>query len=135
MLRFGTAVCSGTGSMGTGALTGNAYEDMRYTLESNNVCTGWQPQHRIQFAHSKGDTVVPYGNYLAFRDAHPDGENEIYRIDDTFSTSDHLKTGSTFMTKLAIDFIDCFEWIDAAQPTDIHTVQGSKFKVIMHGMI
>ena len=64
------------------ALTGNAYEDMRYALESNNVCTGWQPQHRIQFAHSKGDTVVPYGNYLAFRDAHPDSENDIYRIDD-----------------------------------------------------
>ena len=57
------------------ALTGNAYEDMHYALKSNNVCTGWQPQHRIQFAHSKGDMVVPYGNYLAFRDAHPDGEN------------------------------------------------------------
>ncbi len=104
------------------ALTGNAYEDMRYALESNNVCTGWQPQHRIQFAHSKGDTVVPYGNYLAFRDAHPDGENDIYRIDDTFSDSDHLKSGSTFMTKLAIDFIDYFEWIDAAQPTGIKTM-------------
>ena len=104
------------------ALTGNAYEDMRYALESNNVCTGWQTQHRIQFAHSKGDTVVPYGNYLAFRDAHPDGENDMYRIDDTFSDSDHLKTGSTFMTKLAIDFIDYFEWIDAAQPTGIKTM-------------
>ena len=76
----------------------------------------------FKFVHSKGDMVVPYGNYLAFRDAHPDGENDIYRIDDTFSTSDHLKSGSTFMTKLAIDFIDYFEWIDAAQPTGIKTM-------------
>ena len=59
---------------------------------------------------------------IAFLDAHPDGENDIYRIDDTFSTSDHLKSGSTFMTKLSIDFIDYFEWIDAAQPTGIKTM-------------
>jgi hypothetical protein len=66
--------------------------------------------------------VVPYGNYLSFRDAHPDGENDMYRIDDTFSDSDHLKTGSSFMTKLAIDFISYFEWIDAAPPTGIKTM-------------
>ena len=64
------------------ALTGNAYEDMRYALESNNVCTGWKPQHRIQFAHSKGDMVVPYGNYLAFHNAHPHGldDNSIQEL-------------------------------------------------------
>ena len=67
--------------------------------------------------------------YEDMRYAHPDGENDMYRIDDTFSDSDHLKTGSSFMTKLAIDFISCFEWIDAAPPTDVHTVQSSKFKV------
>jgi hypothetical protein len=101
------------------AMTGDAYEDMRYALESNNVCTGWQPQHRIQFAHSKGDMVVPYGNYLAFRDAHPDGEGDVYRIDNTFSEKDHLSAGTSFLMKLAIDFIDYFAWIDASDPTSI----------------
>ena len=114
---------------GTPALTGDAYEDMRYALESNNVCTGWQPQHRIQFAHSKGDMVVPYGNYLAFRDAHPDDEGTMYRIDDTFSTSDHLSAGTMFIGKLGTDFFDYFQWIDAAQPTGVHIVQSSKLKV------
>ncbi len=28
--------------------------------------------------------VVPYGNYLAFRDAHPNGEDNMYRIDKIF---------------------------------------------------
>ena len=105
--------------------TGNPYEDMRYALESNNVCTGWEPQHRIQFVHSKGDMVVPYGNYLAFRNAHPNGENNMYRIEDAFSDSDHLKTGSSFLMKLGTDFFEYFQWIDNAQPTGIYTVQGS----------
>lgn len=65
--------------------------------------------------------------YEDMRDAHPDGENDMYRIDDTFSDSDHLKTGSSFMTKLAIDFISYFEWIDAAPPTGCS--YSSKFKV------
>lgn len=106
------------------ALTGNAYEDMHYALESNNVCTGWQPQHRIQFAHSKGDMVVPYGNYLAFRDAHLDGENILYRIDDTFSANDHLSAGTMFVGNLGTnaDFFSYFQWIDGEQPTGIKTV-------------
>ena len=41
------------------ALTGNAYEDMHYALKSNNVCTGWQPQHRIQFATPKAIWLCP----------------------------------------------------------------------------
>ena len=101
------------------AMTGDAYEDMRYALEMNNVCTDWQPQHRIQFAHSKGDMVVPYGNYLAFRDAHLSVENDMFRVDDTFSDSDHVKSGSQFLIKLGTYFFDYFQWIDAAQPTGI----------------
>jgi hypothetical protein len=106
------------------ALTGNAYEDMHYALESNNVCKGWQPQHRIQFAHSKGDMVVPYGNYLAFRDAHPDGENIWYRIDDTFSANDHLSAGTMFVGNLGTnaDFFSYFQWIDGEDPTAIKTM-------------
>jgi hypothetical protein len=104
------------------AATGDAYEDMHYALVSNNVCTGWEPQHRIQFAHSKGDMIVPYGNYLAFRDAHPNGEGDMYRIDNTFSNSDHLSAGTAFLMKLGTDFFDNFQWIDAATPTGIKTM-------------
>ena len=104
------------------AETGDAYEDMRYALEANNVCTGWEPQHRIQFVHSKGDMVVPYSNYLAFRDAHADGEDNMYRINNSFSDSDHLKSGTAFLMKLGTDFFDSFQWIDAATPTAIKTI-------------
>ncbi len=106
----------------TPTLTGDAYDDLRYVMEANNVCTGWQPQHRIQFAHSKGDMVVPYGNYLAFHDAHPDGENDIYRIDDTFSDSDHLNSGSKFLMGLSTNFFSYFEWVDGSKPTEIKTI-------------
>ncbi len=101
------------------AVTGDAYEDMHCALVANNLCTGWQPLHRIQFAHSMGDMIVPYGNYLAFRDAHPDGEDDWYRIDNTFSDKDHLSAGTSFVMKLAIDFVPYFQWIDAAAPTGI----------------
>lgn len=63
--------------------------------------------------------IVPYGNYLAFRDAHPDGEGDIYRIDNTFSNSDHLSAGTAFLMKLGTAFYDAFQWIDAATPTGI----------------
>ena len=113
------------------AATGDAYEDMRYALVSNNICTGWEPQHRIQFAHSKGDMIVPYSNYLAFHDAHPDGEGDMYRIDNTFSDSDHLKSGSTFLIKLGSEFFDYFQWIDAATPTGIRaTLLNDNVKMI-----
>ena len=106
----------------TPAITGDAYEDMRYALEANNVCTGWEPKHRIQFFHSKGDMVVPYGNYLAFRNAHPNGEGDMYRIDNEFSKNDHLSAGTVFLMGLGADFFDKFEWVDAATPTGIKTV-------------
>ena len=102
--------------------TGDAYEDMYYALVSNDICTDWEPQHRIQFAHSKGDMIVPYSNYLAFHNAHPDGEGDMYRIDNTFSDSDHLNSGTKFLMKLGSDFFDNFQWIDAAIPTAIKTV-------------
>ncbi len=104
------------------AATGDAYEDMHKALVSNNVCTGWEPQHRIQFAHSKGDMVVPYGNYLAFRDAHPDGEGNMYRVDNTFSSSDHLDAGTAFVMGIGTAFFDAFQWIDNATPVGIKAV-------------
>ena len=102
--------------------TGDAYEDMRYALVSNNVCTGWEPQHRIQFAHSKGDMIVPYGNYLAFHDAHPDGEDKMYRINNEFSKDDHLSAGTMFLMGLGTEYFSYFQWIDEATPTGIKTM-------------
>ena len=93
------------------ATPANAYQAMHFALANNNVCTGWEPSHRIMFMHSKKDMVVPYGNYLAFRDAHPEGENVIYRVDSTFSTSDHLVAGTSFLLTM-YQRGAYFHWID-----------------------
>ena len=93
------------------ATPANAYQAMHLALANNNVCTGWEPSHRIMFMHSKKDMVVPYGNYLAFRDTHPEGENEIYRVDSTFSTSDHLVAGTSFLLNMSNRGL-YFHWID-----------------------
>ena len=89
----------------------NAYQAMHRALAGNNVCTGWEPSHRIMFMHSQYDMVVPYGNYLAFRDAHPSGENDLYRVDNTFSDSDHQATGTEFLLYL-YQRGSYFHWID-----------------------
>ena len=68
-----------------------AQQALHRALADNSVVTGWEPQHRIQFYHSRGDMVVPFGNYEAFHNAHPDGLDNIYRINDTFGLDgDHL---------------------------------------------
>jgi hypothetical protein len=56
----------------------NGPQALHRALYDNSLTTGWEPQHRIQFYHSKYDMIVPYGNYLAFRDAHPQGEGTMY---------------------------------------------------------
>ena len=91
----------------------NAGQALHRALAYNSLITGWEPQHRIQFFHSKPDVIVPYGNYLAFRDAHPQGEGNMYRIDDTFSASDHFDAGASFlMTLLAVKSYGAyFNWL------------------------
>ncbi|MBR1469694.1 MAG: hypothetical protein IJ605_06270 [Prevotella sp.] len=91
----------------------NAQEALHRALADNSTVTGWEPQHRIQFYHSRGDMVVPFGNYLAFRDAHPDGENTIYRIDDTFTDSDHMDAATLFFLQLCVagSFASNYNWI------------------------
>ena len=80
---------------------GNACKDLHRALADNSVASGWEPKHRIQFVHSKGDMVVPYGNFLSFRDAHPNGEETIYRIDDS-ETMDHIDMGTAFYLNLTL---------------------------------
>ena len=107
---------------------GDAFKDLHRALADNSVTTGWEPKHRIQFVHSKGDMVVPYGNYLAFHDAHPDSEGTIYRIDDSL-TDDHIDAGLAFYLNLTTsptedyDYGKCFQWLDESGSTDIIAVR------------
>ena len=69
--------------------------------------------------------VVPFGNYLAFRDAHPDGENTNYRMNDTFSQDDHMTAAISFFAALCLTetIVTDFEWIsEGAIPTGIQTM-------------
>ena len=98
----------------------SAQQALHLALAENSVVTGWEPQHRIQFYHSRADMVVPFGNYLAFRDAHPGGESILYRINDTFSENDHMTAAIFFFLELASSFAPHYEWIcEGAKPTGI----------------
>lgn len=91
----------------------NAAQVLHRALAENSVVKGWEPKHRIQFFHLKGDIIVPYGNYLSFRDAHPQGENSLYRIDDTFCKDDHFDAGAVFLMTMtsAKLYGSHFNWI------------------------
>ena len=99
---------------------GDAYKDLHRALADNSVAAGWEPKHRIQFVHSKGDMVVPYGNYLSFRDAHPDSEGTLYKVDDSI-TSDHIDTGTAFYLYLTTtgDYGEYFQWLDESSSTGV----------------
>ena len=100
--------------------TGDPYQDMHRALANNELCIGWNPSHRIVFKHSKFDMVVPYGNYLAFSTAH-DGEGIRYKVDNTFSTDDHLDAGTTFFMYL-YNWMDDFKWLDES-PLEVLTLE------------
>lgn len=102
----------------------NAPEALHRALADNSVSTGWEPKHRIIFYHSKNDMVVPYSNYLAFHDAHPEGENTLYKIDDTFSQGDHTIAGTQFFIRLVFKYMaDDFNWLsEEYQSTEVLTI-------------
>lgn len=97
----------------------NAPQALHRAMADNTVATGWDPKHRIQFFHSKGDIIVPYGNYLVFQGAHP-LDHQVYRINDTFSEGDHVDAGTTFLLNLlaAKTFGNVFNWIGGT-PTGV----------------
>lgn len=83
-------------------------------LAQNSIATGWQPRHRIAFLHSKGDMVVPYANYLSFRDTHTADEGNLFKVwDDAFSTADHVDGGFTFFTNMGLmhSLAQQFQWL------------------------
>lgn len=98
--------------------------DLYQAMADNGVASGWQPQHRIQFVHARGDMVVPFGNYLAFRDAHQEDEGELFRIDDSITSTDHSNVGMQFFISLAAGLYgDYFQWLDESPTTtDIEKV-------------
>ena len=113
-----------------------AQQALHRALADNSVAAGWNPQHRIQFYHSRGDMVVPFGNYESFRKAHPDGENSIYRLNDTFGyDGDHMDVAIVFFAELSITgaFVANYEWIsEAATPTAIDSQRMTAVQRLMN---
>ena len=107
-------LCDASNFDGVPTEKGDACKDLHRALADNGVASGWQPKHRIQFIHSKGDMVVPFSNYLSFRDAHPDGEDVWYKIDDSVSPSDHIAVGTEFFLLLCTlgTYGEVFQWLD-----------------------
>lgn len=103
---------------------GDICQDIHRAMAENNVAAGWEPRHRIQFVHSRGDMVVPYANYLSFRDAHPFDEDIMYRMDDSLTPSDHVAVGTTFVLKITTGgYPHFFKWLDEPyEATDISPV-------------
>ena len=102
------------------------WADLYQAMTDNGVASGWQPQHRIQFVHSRGDMVVPFGNYLAFRDAHQEDEGELFRIDDSITSTDHTNVGTQFFVSLVAGlYANYFQWLDESPiTTDINFAKG-----------
>ena len=95
---------------------------LHLAIAENSVCKGWEPKHRIQFYHSRGDMVVPFGNYLAFRDAHAASENIMYRVNDTYTDVDHMTAAIIFFMEMfsSCSFAEHYNWIsETVVPTGI----------------
>ena len=90
--------------------TGDKFEDLMASLESNSIIKGWEPSHKIILLHSKYDTVVPYGNLVSFTDSHPNAEISVR----SYGNKDHQDTGTNFYLALLNDtFSDEFTWLFA----------------------
>ena len=109
----------------------NVGQALHRALADNSVITGWEPKHRIQFFHSKTDVIVPYGNYLSFRDAHPQGEGTLFRINDTFSASDHMDAGAALLMEMLTlkSYGAYFNWLCEGSTTGIKTMEDVRCKM------
>lgn len=93
--------------------TGDVWQDIHRAMADNSLCEGWTPKHRIQFVHAKGDMVVPYGNFLSFRNAHSEDEGDLFRVDDSPTSTDHPTVGRDFFLALAGgNYNKHFQWMD-----------------------
>ena len=113
-----------------------AQQALHRAMADNSAVTGWKPQHRIQFYHSRGDMVVPFGNYESFRAANPEGENSIYRLNDTFAfDSDHMNAAILFFAGLSATggFAAHYEWLCEYTPTRIDTKRLTDTQHLVNG--
>jgi hypothetical protein len=110
----------------------NVGQALHRALADNSVVAGWEPQHRIQFFHSKADVIVPYGNYLAFRDAHPQGEGSMFRIDDTFSSGDHMDGGAVFLMMMLTtkSYSAYFNWLCEGNTTTVNPTFNGQWSMV-----
>lgn len=99
----------------------NAMQALHIALAENSTATGWTPQHRIKFYHSKNDMVVPYGNYQTFLNEHAALADHLFSIDDTFSTDDHVDAGIAFFSNLTVfkKYGATFNWLNEGPTTAI----------------
>ena len=82
------------------------------------------PQNEEEGVLHVGGLTIDVGNYEAFHNAHPDGLDNIYRINDTFGLDgDHLNVAIIFFAEsLTGNFVGNYEWIsESATPTAIDT--------------
>ncbi len=67
-------------------------EDLHFALSSNDLTSGWSPQHPLKLFHSKGDNVVPYVNAVRAKNALGD----IVELEDAPNGQDHIDSGTDF---------------------------------------
>ncbi len=111
------------------------YCDLHRALIDNSVVSGWLPKHRICFFHSEGDMVVPYGNYLSFKDSLSDYEGQLYQVNNSFTDADHLDAGTLFFIEMCFgkQFASYFKWLmDSETPTGMKRIEHNKFQDLHH---
>ena len=67
-------------------------EDLHLALASNDMTSGWSPQHTLLLFHSKGDTVVPYTNAQRAKNSF----GSIADLEDAPNGADHMDSGMDF---------------------------------------
>ena len=96
------------------------YPSKSYTGEDillSATLTAWTPaitRTRRHAGAEKADTVVPYSNYLSFRDAHAADEGKLFKEwDDAFSTADHVDGGFAFFVNIGMmhSLAQQFQWL------------------------
>jgi len=67
-------------------------EDLHFALSSNDMTTGWNPQHTVKLFHSKGDNVVPYVNAVKAKNAFGSKVD----LENAPNGKDHIDSGTDF---------------------------------------
>ena len=87
---------------------GSPMGDLHYALWDNSLCHGWEPAHRIVFAHSKYDTIVPFGNYESFVAEHPSAP---VRLNVFCESDNHIAAGTFYKDLIIGQFDQDLEWL------------------------